>query len=194
MIFLKADLICFFRGIIPVGVETMLKYKVGAYVRLSNNDKFNDNNSIDNQKLIIEQYVKEHDNLELVDYYIDNGYTGSNFERPEFWNLYDDILKEKINCIIVKDLSRFGRDSGWCNVYLNELVIKHNTRFIAINDNIDSFDNPNFTDELRFSILNLAYEQYAVEISKKITSIKRMQQERDTCRSCCTIWLHKRSR
>ncbi len=87
-----------------------------------------------------------------------------------------DITKKKINCVIVKDLSRFGRDSGWCKVYLSETFNEYNIRFISINDKLDNYENPNFTDDLEFSLLNLVYEQYAVDISKKVSSVKHMQQ------------------
>ena len=154
----------------------MSKYKVGAYIRLSRDDKYSESDSIDNQKKIIEQFIKEHDDFELVNYYIDNGFSGANFDRPEFIRLCFDISKKKINCVIVKDLSRFGRDSGWCKVYLSESFPEYNIRFISINDKLDNYNNPNFTDDLEFSLLNLVYEQYAVDISKKVSSIKHMQQ------------------
>lgn len=156
----------------------MSKYKVGAYIRLSKDDEYSKSNSIDNQKKIIKQYIKENDEFEIVDFYIDNGYTGSNFNRPAFIKLCFDIVKKKINCVIVKDLSRFGRDSAWCKIYLRESFPEYNVRFISINDKIDNFNNPNFTDDLGFSLLNLVYEQYAVDISKKVSSIKHMQQEK----------------
>ena len=89
-----------------------------------------------------------------------------------------DIAKKKINCVIVKDLSRFGRDSGWCKVYLSETFNEYNIRFISINDKLDNYKNPNFTDDLEFSLLNLVYEQYAVDISNKVSSVKHMQQEK----------------
>ena len=156
----------------------MSKYKVGAYIRLSRDDKYSETDSIDNQKKVIEQYVKEHDEFEIIDYYIDNSFSGANFDRPEFVQLCFDMAKKKINCVIVKDLSRFGRDSGWCKVYLSGTFNDYNIRFISINDKLDNYENPNFTDDLEFSLLNLVYEQYAVDISKKVSSIKHMQQEK----------------
>lgn len=90
----------------------MQVYKVGAYIRLSK-EEYKDNkdsNSITNQKQIINAYIKENDDLELVDYYIDDGYSGTNFNRPKFKKLLNDIKNKKVNTIIVKDLSRFGRN------------------------------------------------------------------------------------
>lgn len=156
----------------------MSKYKVGAYIRLSRDDKYSESDSIENQKIIIDQYVKDHDDFEIVDYYIDNGFSGANFDRPEFVQLCFDIAKKKINCVIVKDLSRFGRDSGWCKVYLSESFPEYNVRFISINDKLDNYDNPNFTDDLSFSLLNVVYEHYAVDISQKVSAVKHMQQEK----------------
>lgn len=151
-------------------------YKVGAYVRLSKDDNYTESDSINNQKDIIRDYIKENSEFELIDYYIDNGFTGCNFDRPAFVQMCLDIVKNKINCVIVKDLSRFGRDSGWVKIYLGETFPKYNVRFISINDNLDNLNNNNFTDNLEFSLLNIIYEHYAVEISEKVTAIKHMQQ------------------
>ena len=156
----------------------MSKYKAGAYIRLSRDDKYSESDSIENQRIIIDQYINEHYDFEIVDYYIDNGFSGANFDRPEFVQLCFDIAKKKINCVIVKDLSRFGRDSGWCKVYLSESFPEYNVRFISINDKLDNYDNPNFTDDLGFSLLNVVYEHYAVDISQKVSTVKHMQQEK----------------
>ena len=156
----------------------MAKYKVGAYIRLSRDDKYNESDSINNQMSLINHYIKDNNDFEIFDYYIDDGYTGSNFNRPSFIRMCFDIAKGKINCVIVKDLSRFGRDSGWCKIYLGESFSEYNVRFISIIDNLDNLNNPNFTDSLDFSILNLVYEHYAIDISKKVSSIKHMQQEK----------------
>ena len=85
----------------------MSKYKVGAYIRLSRDEIYSDSDSIDNQKSIIKDYIKDNSDFELVDYYVDNGYTGTNFDRPAFVKMCFDIVKKKINCVIVKDMSRF---------------------------------------------------------------------------------------
>ena len=156
----------------------MSKYKVGAYIRLSRDDKYSESDSIENQRIIIDRYINEHDDFEIVDYYIDNGFSGANFDRPEFVQLCFDIAKKKINCVIVKDLSRFSRDSGWCKVYLSESFPEYNVRFISINDKLDNYDNPNFTDDLGFSLLNVVYEHYAVDISQKVSTVKHVQQEK----------------
>ena len=90
----------------------MNKYKVAAYLRLSKEEFSNEkeSNSITNQKLIINNYLKEHREHKLVDYYIDDGYSGTNFDRPEFQRMLGDIKNKKIDAILIKDLSRLGRN------------------------------------------------------------------------------------
>ena len=156
----------------------MSMYKVAAYIRLSKDDNYTESDSINNQKNIIKKYIDTKDDLDLVDYYIDNGYTGTNFDRPAFVKMCLDIVNNKINCVIVKDLSRFGRNMGWMKIYLGETFPEYNIRFISINDNLDSQTNPNYTDELDFSLHALIYEQYSIDISKKVKSVKHMQQSR----------------
>lgn len=156
----------------------MSKYKVGAYVRLSKDDNYTESDSIMNQKSMIEDFIKENNEFELVEFYIDNGYTGTKFDKPAFIQMCFDIVKKKINCVIVKDMPRFGRDSGWVKVYLGEEFPKQNIRFISINDKLDSFKNNNYTDSLEFALLNLTYEHYAIDISKKVIAVKHFQQEK----------------
>lgn len=91
-------------------VRTMKKWKVAAYVRLSSEDDNDKSNSIMNQFEIIDNYVQNTNDMELVDYYIDNGYSGTDFNRKGFARMMSDIKDNKINTIIVKDLSRFGRN------------------------------------------------------------------------------------
>ena len=89
-----------------------MNYKAAAYLRLSKEEFSNEkeSNSITNQKLIIDNYLKEHKEYKLVDYYIDDGYSGTNFNRPEFQRMLEDIKYKKIDVIIIKDLSRLGRN------------------------------------------------------------------------------------
>lgn len=158
---------------------TILKkvYKVGAYVRLSIlNNNTNDENTIENQKNIILDYINKNDELELVDIYEDNNKTGRNFERNEFKRLLDDIKLKKINCIIVKDLSRFGRDYKECTNYIENILPFLNVRFIAINDMFDS-NNTSSNDILSMQIKNIVNEFYSKDISKKILSSIRQKKE-----------------
>lgn len=161
-----------------IGVDIILKYKVAAYIRLSKDDNYSESNSINNQKSIIKEYISNNNDLELFDYYIDNGYSGTNFNRPSFATMCFDVVKKKINCVIVKDMSRFGRDYEWNKVYLGETFPEHNIRFISINDNLDSLKNENYTDSLEFALLSITYEHYAIDISKKVSAVKHIQQSR----------------
>lgn len=103
-----------------------MEYNVAAYLRLSKEDNENmESNSIVNQRELIEQYISNKSDLQLVDYYIDDGYSGTNFNRPGFRRLLQDMKNKKINCIIVKDLSRFAR-----SINLLE-IIKKKIYFIA---------------------------------------------------------------
>lgn len=152
-------------------------WKAAAYLRISRAiEDNNEINSLDNQKSIIEDYVTDKKYLTIVDYYIDNGFSGTHFNRPEFERMMDDVREGKVNCIIVKDMSRFIRNYGWGQLYLGEYLPSLNVRFISITENLDSIDDPNYTDRLDFSLLSLVYEHYAIDASQKVTAIKRMQQ------------------
>ena len=97
----------------------MQKYKVAGYIRLSKEDKIKDeSNSVTNQKLIIASYIKKNEDLELFDFYIDDGYSGTTFDRPEYKRMIRDITENKVNTVIVKDLSRFGRNHIQSDDYL----------------------------------------------------------------------------
>ena len=148
----------------------MKKYKVGAYLRLSK-EEFKSNkksNSIVNQKELINMYVKEHCNeLELCDYYVDDGYSRTTFNRPEFKRMMLDIENNKINTIVVKDLSRLGRDYIKVGDYIENLFSSLKVRFIAINDNYDSNNEIDYVSDI-IALKNLTNDYYAKDISKKI--------------------------
>ncbi|MBR1445341.1 MAG: recombinase family protein, partial [Firmicutes bacterium] len=114
------------------------KYKAAVYVRLSKEDAVDsdigktESDSISNQKALITNFVKGKSDITVVDYYVDDGYTGVLFERPEFVRMLNDINAEKINCVIVKDLSRFGREYINAGRYMQKLFPSLGVRFIAI--------------------------------------------------------------
>ncbi|WP_250277550.1 recombinase family protein [[Clostridium] colinum] len=152
-------------------------YKVGAYVRLSIlNNNTNDESTIENQKNIILDYINKNDDFKLIDIYEDNNKTGRNFERNEFQRLLNDIKLKKINCIIVKDLSRFGRDYKECTNYIENILPFLNVRFIAINDMFDS-NNINGNDILSMQLKNIINEFYSKDISKKILASLTQKKE-----------------
>ena len=150
-------------------------YMVGVYSRISREDGDKiESESIGNQRELIKSFVKKHKDMRIVDYYSDDNYSGTNFNRPEFKRMYEDIKSGKVNCVIVKDLSRFGRDYIDVGNYIQKVFPKFGVRFIAINDNVDS--NVRQYDMIT-PIKNIFNEQYARDISDKIISTFRNKQE-----------------
>lgn len=151
-------------------------YNAALYVRLSVFDGNRDNgNSIENQEELLRDYIKNKEEFKLFSVYVDNGESGVNFDRPEFDRLIQDIKDKKVNCIIVKDLSRFGRNYIETGEYLEKIFPFLNIRFIAITDNYDS-DSKNSLDNLSMHLLNLTNDIYAKDISKKIgTTLEEKQ-------------------
>ena len=112
----------------------------GIYLRLSKDDeRAGESLSIDNQRLILQKYVAER-GWNLVDEYVDDGFSGTDFERPQVKRLLDDAKTGRINTIVVKDLSRFGRNYIMVGQYLDYIFPAYSIRFIAINDNVDTAD------------------------------------------------------
>ena len=112
---------------------------VALYLRLSRDDgDKNESNSITNQRSILTAYVKQIPEFKIEDIYVDDGFSGTNFNRPDFMRMMDDIYKGKINCVIVKDLSRLGRNYSETARYIDEIFPRLNIRFIALNNSIDT--------------------------------------------------------
>lgn len=155
----------------------MLKYKVAGYIRLSKEDKIKDeSNSVTNQKAIIDSYVKKNEDLELVDFYIDDGYSGTTFDRPEYKRMFKDIVDGQVNTVIVKDLSRFGRNHIQSDDYIENILPGYNVRFISIIEEIDSFKNPKSVSSIAVPLKNLMNDQYARDISEKVRSTLKVKQ------------------
>lgn len=113
-------------------------YNAALYMRLSKDDEqFGDSVSIETQRNILSQFVIEH-GFPVVDEYVDDGWTGTNFDRPNFERMMNDISDGKVNCVIVKDLSRFGREHVQMDFYLEYVFPEKGVRFIAVTDNEDS--------------------------------------------------------
>lgn len=144
-------------------------YKAALYCRLSVDDgNFGGSVSIETQKILLEQYCKDH---KITDYkfYCDDGCSGTNFDRPSFKKMLSDIDDGKINLVIVKDLSRFGRNYVEAGMYVQRFT-DSNIRFIAADDNYDSLVN---SDDLLFPIKNVVNEMYARDVSKKTKAAKK---------------------
>lgn len=109
------------------------KYTVAKYIRLSDEDRGKkESESVENQRDIIDNFISKNMEFEVFDEYVDDGYTGGNFDRPRFKQMIQDIEDGKVNCIITKDLSRFGRDHIDTGYYLERYLPKMNIRYIAI--------------------------------------------------------------
>lgn len=109
------------------------KYKVAKYIRLSDEDRGKkESESVENQRDIIDNFISKNTELEVFDEYVDDGYTGGNFDRPRFKQMIQDIEDGRVNCIITKDLSRFGRDHIDTGYYLERYLPEKNIRYIAI--------------------------------------------------------------
>ena len=120
------------------------KYNVGIYCRLSNDEKdLKESSSITNQRDMLKNYVKEK-NWSIYDIYIDDGYSGINFERPAFKRLIRDIEGGEVNLVITKDMSRLGRDYIEVGYYIERFFPERGIRYIAINDNLDTEENDNY--------------------------------------------------
>ena len=144
-------------------------YNAALYCRLSVDDgNYGGSVSIDTQKVLLEQYCKDHA-ITSYTYYCDDGYSGTNFDRPSFQRMYSDIQSGRINLVIVKDLSRFGRNYVDTGMYVQEFT-DNNIRFIAADDNYDSLVNG---DDLLFPIKNVVNEMYARDVSKKTKAAKK---------------------
>lgn len=153
------------------------KYRAALYVRLSNDDENKDieSNSVTNQRALLTNFVDNSKDIQIHDYYIDDGFSGVNFNRPDFQRMISDIAKHNVNCVIVKDLSRLGRNYVEVGKYLDEYFPNNNIRFIAINDNVDRIGS-NFDFEMITPIKSLFNENYSRDISKKVTSAFRVKE------------------
>jgi DNA invertase Pin-like site-specific DNA recombinase len=143
-------------------------YETAVYVRLSVEDNKNRGNSVESQKSIIENFIAINPDLKLCDVYIDNGSTGQNFERPEFKRMIADIESGKVNCVVVKDLSRLGRNGIDSGYYIEIFFPAKNTRFISVNDNYDSADSKNKNGSIVIPLKNMINEAYALDIARKV--------------------------
>lgn len=147
--------------------ETMF-YRGIAYYRLSEKDKEKSvSDSIENQKKLIREYVSKQDNIRLVKEIYDDGYTGTNYDRPGFCAVLESIKAGDADCIIVKDLSRLGREYIETGKYIERVFPGLGVRFIAVNDDYDS-DNPRQSDDIIVPVKNLMNETYCRELSIKL--------------------------
>ena len=145
-------------------------YNSCIYARLSRDDGDKlESDSITNQKALIRDFLSKHPEIHVVSEKTDDGYSGVNFDRPAFQEMMDEIRSGKVNCVVVKDLSRFGRNYIEAGNYIERVFPFMGVRFIAINDSYDSLDK-NQSDSLIIPFKNLINDAYCKDISVKIRS------------------------
>lgn len=156
-------------------------FKVAIYIRLSKEDVdrgYDDSESIKNQRTLLNEYVKKLGyNYKLIDTYEDQGYTGTNFNRPGFQRMINDITLGKINMVVTKDLSRLGRDYIETGEYIEKWFPEKNVRYVSVSDGIDTFKNNNGNNDIApfMAVLN---DMYSKDLSKKIrTALHTMQKQ-----------------
>ncbi len=149
------------------------------YARLSveNSGKDDDGNSLQNQIAVCEDYLDGCPHLRLTEVYSDNGKTGTVFDRPAWNRLMEDVRTGKVQCIVVRDLSRFGRDYVEMGSYLEKIFPALGTRFISVKENFDNFTCGNAMESLSVSLQNLVNAMYSRDISKKVSTALRAQME-----------------
>lgn len=157
--------------------QSNILYKAALYLRLSKDDEnVNESSSISTQRSILREYAKTKGIL-VIDEYIDDGYSGTNYDRPDFNRMLRDIEKGLINCVITKDLSRLGRNSSKTADLLDEYFPSHHVRYIAV---IEGYDTLRLTNGsiMAAPFMLLMNEMYARDISNKIRSSFQIKMEK----------------
>ena len=167
-------------AVIEAPVQESNYFSTAIYVRLSieNSGKDDDGDSIANQISFCKAYLAEHTDLKPYGIYEDNGEKGTNFDRPEFKRMMDDIRNGKVKCVLVKDLSRFGRDYIEAGEYLEKIFPFMGIRFISITDGYDSLTCDDAEGALMIPLKNMINDVYAKDISRKIITSFRARQEK----------------
>ena len=159
-------------------------YHTAIYLRLSRDDEDIDgsakreSNSISSQRELARSFVREQPDMELFDIYIDDGCSGANFDRPDFKRMMADIEDGNVNCVVVKDLSRFGRDYIEAGRFIQKTFPAFSVRFIAITDHYDSLTADQSTTSLVIPVKNFMNDSYCQDISEKVKSHQRLKREK----------------
>mgnify|MGYP003520448987 CR=1 FL=1 len=162
--------------------DTLDTFKAIAYYRLSkedqkkDSDKSGESNSISNQRKIVRSYISKSNNIVLVDEKIDDGYSGTNYDRPGFLDVITAIKSGVANCIIVKDLSRLGREYIETGRYLEQIFPEYGVRFIAVNDDVDTH-RPKNHDNLIIPFKNIVNENHCSSLSQKLREQFKIQRD-----------------
>ena len=173
--------------------------RTAIYLRISSEDadlrtgEKDESESISNQRSLLREYVSSHADLsgsEILEF-CDDGWSGTNFERPAVKELLEQVRRGQINCILVKDLSRFGRDYLTVGDYISRVFPFLGVRFISVNDGFDS-SNPLDIDSLDTSFRTLIYDLYSRDLSRRVKSAKKARAERGAFQSLCALWIRQR--
>lgn len=153
-------------------MDFSVQYKAAVYLRLSNDDGdgAKDSNSIENQEKLIRNYLNDFPEINIYKVYKDDGYTGTNFSRPGFMQMYKDLYEGKVNTVIVKDLSRFGRDYVETGRIIKKEFRQSGIRFISVLDRFDSLTATSMDYNLLIPVKNFVNDQYSLDISVKVRS------------------------
>ena len=169
------------------------KYKAIKYIRLSYTDSNDggESNSVINQRKLLDAFLENNPDIEAVDEKVDDGYSGIIFDRPAFKEMMDDIKKGKINCVLVKDLSRLGREYIEIGRHLRQIFPAYGVRFIAINDNIDT--SKDRADDLVVSVKSIINDAYCRDISVKTRSALSVKRGNGDYVGACTVYGYKKA-
>lgn len=164
------------RKSLPEAAAASRIWRTALYVRLSVEDNGKDADSIENQIALLESYVFGCPDLSKAGLFVDNGYTGTNFHRPQFQQMMEAVQAGVIDCIVVKDLSRLGRNYIETSQFIEKICPFYGLRFIAVND---GFDTAAVTDtaQLSMALSNIVNDYYAKDISRKVTSALQTKME-----------------
>jgi DNA invertase Pin-like site-specific DNA recombinase len=167
-------------------------YKAAKYIRLSYTDeKTSESDSVGNQRRLIDDFLKNHPDIEAVSEKVDDGVSGIIFDRPAFKEMMADIESGKINCVIVKDLSRLGREYIETGRYLRRIFPAYGVRFIAINDNLDTLKDSG--DDLVVSVKSVINDAYCRDISVKTRSALNVKRDNGDYVGACPVYGYKKA-
>ena len=154
---------------------TIRRWRLGEYIRLSKEDLKkgkDDSNSVKNQRDLLNDFYQKHiEEFESVSEYVDDGHTGTDANRENFQRLLADVMSGKINCVVVKDLSRFARNYSDAGSLIDNLFVQMGVRFISLAENVDSFANPDSVSNIIVPITNVMNDNYCYQTSKKIRQV-----------------------
>lgn len=173
-------------------------YHVGIYLRLSRDDgaaggRRAESDSISSQRELCRAYVEARGDMEIYDIYIDDGYSGANFQRPGFQRMMADIRGGKVDCIVVKDLSRFGREYIEAGRLLQKTFPAFHVRFIAITDRFDSLTADYNETSLVLPVKNFVNDAYCRDISEKVKSHQRIKREKGEFIGAFAVYGYRRA-